>query len=139
MPKTAKQKKTWSYTPAKAAPAVPAVVKREVEVRANALVEAVLTPRYVQPPPENPQFNYLESLSTRWRGTYFYFCAQYRSTGPHAIGGHFELKFARMQYMGNDLFNLAYMRHNDQWYEFSIGLPLDACLARIDGDALFHP
>ena len=139
MPKTARQKRQWAYDRANAAPAVPAAVKREVEERANALVETVLTPRYVKPPPENPQRNYLESLSTRWRSTYFYFCAQYRSAGPHAIGGHFELKFARMQYMGNGLFNLAYMRHNDQWFEVSIGLPLEACLARIDDDALFHP
>ena len=140
MPKSTKSQKRWVYAPRKQAPPrVPAALKREVEERANALVEAVLKPRFVPPPPEDPQFNYIENLYTRWYGSYCYFCAQYRSAGPYALGGHFETKFARMESIGGGLFNLAYMRHTDQWFELFTGLTLDACLASIRDAEWFHP
>ena len=42
---------------------------------------------YVQPPPEDPQFNYIEDIATKWVRSYFYFFALYRSAGPYALGG----------------------------------------------------
>jgi hypothetical protein len=118
---------------------VSAALKREVEEKANELVETVLKPRYVQPPPENPQFNYIEDLYTKWYRSFFYFCAQYRSAGPYALGGHFEARFARMRYTGPNHFDLAFMRYTDEWIEIHTGLTLDACLASIRDDAWFHP
>ena len=91
-----KSQKRWIYAPRKQAPpAVPAALKREVQEKANALVETELKPLHVTPPPEDPQFNYIEDLSTRWRGGFFYFFALYRSAGPGALGGQFESEFAR--------------------------------------------
>jgi hypothetical protein len=53
------------YSPKKPTPPkVPESLKREVAMRANALVESVLKPKYVQPPPEEPQFNYIEDITT---------------------------------------------------------------------------
>lgn len=130
----------WVYAPKKPAPPkVPDALKREVETKANALIEAVLKPKHVQPPPEDPQFNYIESLATKWVRSYFYFYAVYRSAGPYALGGQFEAKFARMEYIGNGLFNLAYMRYTGQWFELFTELPLDACLDSIRDDPWFHP
>lgn len=140
MPKSAKSQKVWVYAPRKQAPPpMPAALKQEVEEKAKALVETVLKPRYVLPPPENPQFNYLEDIYTKWYRSFFYFCAQYRSAGPYALGGHFETKFARMKYAGDGLFELAFMRYTDEWVEVYAGLTLDACLASIRDDAWFHP
>ena len=83
MPKSVRQKKTWVYAPRKATPPpVPPALKRDVETKANALVESVLKPQHVQPPPEDPQFNYIEDISTKWYHSYFYFYALYRSAGP---------------------------------------------------------
>jgi len=65
MPKSAKSQKVWVYAPHKQAPPpVPAALKQEVEKKAKALVETVLKPHYVLPPPENPQFNYIEDIYT---------------------------------------------------------------------------
>lgn len=140
MPKSAKSQKRWIYAPRRATPpTVPAALKREVEEKANALVETVLKPRHVPPTPENPQFNYIEDLYTKWYRSFFYFCAQYRSAGPYALGGNFEAKFARMRYAGAELFDLAYMRYTGEWIEVYPGLTLDACLACIRDDAWFHP
>ena len=140
MPKSTKSRYSWVSAPSKpASAAVPAALKREVEEKANELVATVLKPRHVKPPPENPQRNYLEDIITRWRGSYFYFCAVYRSAGPHALGGQFESKFARMKYTEGSLFDLAYMRHTDAWFELSFGKTLEECLERIESDPLFHP
>jgi hypothetical protein len=140
MPKTTKRRKTWVYAPKKPAPpTVPESFKREVEAKAKALVESVLKPQHVKPPPEDPQFNYIEDIYTKWYRSYFYFCAQYRSAGPYALGGQFEIKFARMEYVGDGLFNLAYMRHTGQWFELFTDLPLDACLANIRDGVWFQP
>jgi hypothetical protein len=140
MPRSAKSQRSWGYAPRKPAPpAVPAALKQEVEEKANALVEAVLKPRHVLPPPENPQFNYIEELYTKWYRSFFYFCAQYRVAGPYAVGEHFEAKFARMKYTGAGLFDLAFMRHTGEWVEVYTGLTLDACLDSIRDDEWFHP
>ncbi len=97
-----KSQKRWGYAPPRKSipPAVPAALKQEVEEKAQTLVEAELKPRFVLPPPENPQFNYIDDLYTKWFRSFFYFCAQYRSAGTNALGGHFETKFARMKYTG---------------------------------------
>jgi hypothetical protein len=140
MPKSAKSQKGWVYAPRRqAAPTVPTALKQEVEEKAQALVEVVLKPHHVPPPPENPQCNYIEDLYTKWYRNFFYFCAQYRSAGPYALGGHFEIKFARMKYTGAGLFELAFMRHTGEWVDVYAGLTLDACLSSIRDDEWFHP
>ena len=134
------QRKQWVYAPKKPTPPrVPDALKSEAQTKANALVESVLKPQYVQPPPEDPKFNYIEDITTKWYRSFFHFCALYRSAGPYALGGQFEAKFARMEYIGNGLFNLAYMRHTGQWFELLTELPLDACLDSIRYDPWFHP
>ena len=55
-----KPKKMWTLSPPKPkAPTVPPSLKDEVKAKADHWVETVLKPKYIQPPPENPQFNYL--------------------------------------------------------------------------------
>ena len=40
-----------------------------------------------------------------------------------------------MEYVGDGRFNLAYMRHNDKWWEVGQRLTAKECLERIrDGD-----
>jgi hypothetical protein len=80
-------------------------------MKANALVGAVLKPLHVQPPPEDPEFNYIEDIATKWVRSYFYFYALYRSAGPYALGGQFEAKFARLTCFGGDHFSLAAQRY----------------------------
>jgi hypothetical protein len=75
-------------------------VKADVERKAAELVEKVLKPQHIKPPPEDVRFNYIVDIYTRWRGNYFYFCAKYHSPGPNAISPFFEVKFARLEYVG---------------------------------------
>src|SRR5204862_1224178 len=108
----AKQRKTWVYSPPKPSPApVSESLKAEVERKANELVETVLKPKHVQPPPRDPKFNYVTAISTRWHGRYFYFVSTYACPGPHAVSPSFEAKFARLEHAGGARFNLSFPRH----------------------------
>jgi len=136
----ARSKKRWIYSPPKPPkPKVPESVKEEVERRGNELVESTLKPEHIQPPPEDARFNYLVDIHTKWVRCYFYFCATYHSPGPNAISPYFEMSFARMEYVGDNKYNLSYMRHTGQWWEIRQGLSLDECLEAIRDEPHFIP
>ncbi|HME54063.1 MAG TPA: hypothetical protein VKM55_17685 [Candidatus Lokiarchaeia archaeon] len=78
-------------------------------------------------------------IYSRWYRNYFYFCSKYSSPGPNAISPFFETKFARMEYMPNGRFNLAYMRYTGQWLEVFTDLSLEECLEMIEKGPWFHP
>ena len=133
-------KKQWVYSPKKPSKAqVPDAIKQEVMTKANALVETVLKPKNVNPPPENPQFNYLVDIFTKWYRSYFYFYAKYCCPSPNCITPFFDVGVARLEYIGPDHFNLSYTRYSDQWLEIATGLSLEACLAAIQQEPLFMP
>jgi len=134
------QRKQWVYAPKKPIPPkVPESFKREVEAKANALVESVLKPRHVKEPEPDPQFNYIVDLYTKWYRSYFYFCSRYACPGPYALSPFFEDKFARLEYIGNGRFNVSFMRHTGQWIEIFTDQTLDQCLAAVRDDPWFHP
>jgi hypothetical protein len=115
------------------------MTKADVVTRANELLTGVLQPRYIQPPPENPQFNYIVDLYGKWYQRYFYFCATYRVPGPDAAVSGFEAKFARLEYAGAQCFHLAFEQHTGQWVELYRSLPLDECLTAIQDEPFFMP
>ncbi|NLE60437.1 MAG: hypothetical protein GX616_18970 [Planctomycetes bacterium] len=136
----AKPRKVWQYVPAKPKPPqVPTVFKADLETKALRLIDEYLKPKHLEPPPADERFNYIADLYGRWYRHYFYFCARYNSPGPNAISPFFETKFARMEYIGGDRFNLAYMRYTGQWIEIFQDLSLDDCLAEIRDNPMFQP
>ncbi len=107
----------WAMYPRKTATAsLPEVLKMEVTTKANELIETGLKPKYIQPPPENPQFNYIVDIYGKWYHKAFYFCADYRVAGPHPIEPGFEAKFATFS-------SLLYALHQ----------PVDTIIHRPDG------
>lgn len=138
--KMTKRQKTWVYAPSKAKkPQVPETFKAQVQQKAAELVEAVLKPRYIVPPPEGMQFNYIVDIYTRWYRNYFYFCSKYACPGPNAIAPSFEDNFARLEYTGDDRFNLAYKRYTEEWIELFQDQTLDECLQLIQEGGWFTP
>ena len=138
----AKTRKTWVYSPPKPpAPKVPPGVKTDVQQKADELVETILKPKHIQPPPAPDQFqhNYIADIYTKWYRHYFYFCAKYCVPGPNALMPSFEAKFARLEYIGGSRFNLAYMRHTGEWVEVYPNWPLEECLAAVKEDPSFLP
>jgi hypothetical protein len=114
-------------------------LKQEVSQKATALIENVLKPQHIEPPPKGHQVNYLTDITLRWLGSKCYFIAIYASPGPNAISPTFEAKFARMTYVGDNKFALAFQRPSGQWVELYEGLSVDECLAAIRDDPWFQP
>jgi len=134
----AKKEKRWIYDPRSAPkPKVPESIKVEVKGVCDELVESVLKPRSIDPDPQEERFNYIVDIFTKWYRNYFYFCAKYRCPGPNAIEPFFETKFARMEYVDRDRFNLSYMRHTGKRWEVYPDMFLDECIETIRDDPLF--
>ena len=124
--------KRWMYVPPKPTkPKVPEYEKAAVKYKADEFVESFLKPRFIKPPPKDYEWNYPVDIFTKWHQRYFYFCSTWRSPGPNAISEYFEIRFARLEYAGDDKFNLAYMRHTGQWWEIFQELTLDECMEEI--------
>ncbi len=135
-----RRQRSWVYSPkSQAKPQVPEEIKTDLEKKANELIESFLKATYIKPPPEKKEFNYLVDIYSKWYRVYFYFCSKYCCPGPNAISPFFEDKFARLEYIGNGLFNLSYMRHTGTWWEMYQNLSIDECLAAIKNDPCFFP
>lgn len=132
-------RKQWVYSPSYKGLKVPERLKAEVTARANDLVETVLKPGHIEPPPAEPQFNYLVDIRTRWRGRFFTFCALYNCPQPEAPSPCLEFPFTRLGYVGNDRLDMAYMRHTGRWQEVFQGLTLDERLESIRRDPWLRP
>jgi len=133
-------KKRWMYVPPKQAkPKVPEYVKATVKCRADDFVESFLKPQFIKPPPRDYEWNYPVDIFTKWHQRYFYFCSTWRSPRPDAISEFFEARFARLEYAGDEKFNMAYMRHTGQWWEIFQDLTLDQCIEEISINPLLWP
>jgi len=118
---------------------IPDAVREEVTAKAHELIEMVLKPKYLKPPPENPYGNYIIDLYGKWYRHYFYLCTTYRVTGPNAMVPSFEWKFARLEYAGNRCFHLSFMRYTGkEWVGLYAGLSLDECLTAIRDESYFE-
>jgi len=135
------RQKTWVYSPPK--PKVPDAVKVELRAKAMALINDILKPEHIKPPPKNAKWNYIVDLYTKWHRNYLYFCAKYTCPGPNAMSPYFETGFARLEYAGSvgrkSRFNLSYMHHTGKWWEIGYGLSLEQCLAEIRGGWALPP
>jgi hypothetical protein len=138
--KKPKARKGWVFSPPKPSkPKVDDATKAEVERKADELIESFLKPEFVKPPPEGTEWNYIVDIYGKWYRSYFYLCAKYRCPAPNCITEFFETKFTRLEYVGSGKFNLAFMRHTEQWAETEEGLCLEECLDKIRNDSMYQP
>ena len=130
----------WGYKPKKkSSPKAPELIKAQVKTRADTLIHTVLKPKHITPPPKDTDFNYLVDIFSKWYRHYFYFCSRYNCPSPRALSPSFEDKFARLEYVGPDLFNLAFKRHTGQWVEIYSGLSLEECFNEVEEGVHFIP
>lgn len=135
----AKQRKAWMSAPENTAnESLPGTLKDEVEAKARELIENSLKPKHVEPLNEK-QFNYITDITFKWLGSKCYFVSVYACPAPNAILPSFETKFARMEYAGNDKFNLSFMRHTGKWVVLYDRRSVDECMKAIQDDPWFVP
>ena len=136
----AKQRKLSIFRPEKkSTSSLPGTVKDEVETKAKELIEKVLKPKHIQPPPEGSDSNYITDISLKWLGSKCFFVSTYACPGPNAMSPTFEEKFARMEYVGNGKFTLSFMRHTGDWVPLFEGQTVDECMKAIQDDPWFVP
>jgi hypothetical protein len=125
-----RKKKTWVYSPPrKPKPKVPDEIRQALQEKGDEIVEKIFKSEYLKPVPEQLTINHLIDFYTKWYRNYFYFCSKYKCP-PEAYSSSFESKFARMEYIGNNMFELSYMRHTRQWGQLETGT-MDDCLKSI--------
>lgn len=135
-----KQRKAWTFSPGKKPKtAMLGTLEDEVDTKARELIETVLKPKHIQPPPTGHQSNYLVDIVTKWLGSKCYFLSVYRSPGPHSLSPTFETNFAKMEHVGNARFALSFMRHTGEWVELYDALSVDECMKSIQDDPWFVP
>ena len=130
---------TWAPAKKKSGIKITDALKSEVKEKTGSLIENVLKPKYIKPPPEDNDFNYIVDIFSKWHRSYFYFCSKYNCPSPNAMAPSFNSNFARLEYVGGDKFNLAYMRHTGKWLEISFDLSLEECLDEIEKLPHFMP
>ena len=123
----------------KTKPKVPESIKLMLTDKANELIENIIKPNHISPPPTDNNFNYLVDIYSTWYRNYFYFCSKYNCPGPNAIATSFDIKWARMEYVGNDKFNVSYMRHTEKWAEVFQDISMTDCLKAITEEPYFAP
>jgi hypothetical protein len=135
-----KPRKAWIFSPTKKPKAaLPGTLKDEVDTKARELIDTVLKPAHVKPALQDIELNYITDIATKWIGSTCYFISTYRCPGPHAVSPFFDLKFARMEYVGDARFAISYMRHTGQWVRRYDMISVDECLKAIKDDPSFMP
>jgi len=107
-----------------------------LETKATDLIVNVLKTKYVQPPKEDEQFNYIIDIGTQLYRNYFCFVSTCACPGPNAISPTFESKFARMEHLGNGKFALGIMCHTNEWFGLYDGLSVVRAVTRLHNGLL---
>jgi len=119
-------------------PQIPEALKSEISSKAEKLIDQDLKPAHLEQP-ENPQCHYIADIYTRWHRGDLYFCATYVDPIPDAVSQTFEVRFAKMGYLGDGKFNLAYKGQTGRWCEMYPSLSIDKCLQVVRDEPYFIP
>ncbi|OGV17532.1 MAG: hypothetical protein A2X47_03950 [Lentisphaerae bacterium GWF2_38_69] len=114
-------------------------LKERISKMANELIDKKLKPEYVKESNVHKEFNYIVDLYSKWVSGRFYLCAKYRCPSERAISEFFESKFARIEVVSPDNFNLSYMRYTGQWIELYPNITIEECFLNIETDPWFQP
>ncbi|KJU84686.1 hypothetical protein MBAV_003109 [Candidatus Magnetobacterium bavaricum] len=139
MKKKRSKAKGWVLDTPKATPTVPETTTALLNRRMEQFINDALKPMHIKPPPHKLDMSYIADIYSKWYRHYVYLCSKYNDNSPDAISPSFEMKFARLEYVADDRYNLSYMRHTGQWFELHKGITLDDCMNVIKGDGNFYP
>lgn len=114
-------------------------VKRKVDALMQPFIQ-ILKDENLQPIPEPQQFNHLVDIYGKWNRNFYYIYQTYKCTPEGSTRDKFDVGFARMRYVGNEKFDLAYFRHTGQWWDLpqSTGLTTEEAIESIHTDPWFQ-
>lgn len=115
---------------------MPENVKLQINKWAESHVEKLRSANITKKPPKNQ--NYVADVYYEWTKDRFYLCAKYNSQGPRAISPYFIEKFARLEHIGNDHYQLFAMRHTGNWMPIEVDMPLETCINSMEHNPWFR-
>jgi len=102
-----KPKMGWVYSP------TPTKVQKDtISKQFESVIEELK--KNLQPIPEPQQFNHCIDVFSKWRGNFFYIMQKYK-TGENSTKDFFDIGLARLEFYGENRFNLSYFRHTGKW------------------------
>lgn len=131
-------KKVWVQSPAKVPKGKPSdAFKQELLERFEKILEKEMRPKFVQTPEEGRVMDYISGLHCKWHRNNFYICGTH--SDPEGKIEPYEVKFSRMEYVSEDSFNLAYMRHTGKFWEVHKDKPLEESIRMVTTEGPFIP
>jgi len=104
----AKRKMAWVYSPT-----ADKSQKESISKQFEPIVEELK--KNLKPLPEPQKWNHCIDVFSKWRGNYFYIMQKYKVGGENRLKDFFDAGIARLEYYGEDRFNLSYFRHTGKW------------------------
>ena len=129
--------KSWFYNPKPKS--VPEELKLKIELKAKNLIELELKKKYIKGKNPNNDYNYIADIYYKWIGYRFYLCSKYNCPSPNAISPSFESKFARLKFIGNDKFQLFFMRYTGEWINLHQDVSFEKAFKAIKEEPYFTP
>ncbi len=125
----------WIYSPKD----VPEKLRLEIEAKARNLIDFELKKKYIKGKNPNNDYNYIVDIYYKWIGKRFYLCSKYNCPSPRSILPSFESKFARLEYIGNNEFQLFFMRYTGEWINLYQDISLEKVFKMIKDEPYFEP
>ena len=126
----------WFYNPQPVT--IPENLKEKLESKAKNIMDE-LKKEYIKEKNPNNDYNYVVDIYCKWIGKRFYFCSRYNCPSRRAISPSFESKFARIECIGDNRFQLFFMRHTGQWIKLYHDISLEKTFEAIRKNPWFRP
>lgn len=85
----------------------------------------------------NKKENYIIDFYGKFYREFFYLYSKYKAEYENRIVDEFEVKFARLEFVDRNKYNLAYFRHTGQWWTIDENVTAEYCLINIKDNPLF--
>ena len=135
MPKKAR---SWYYNSPKQK--VDKFTKEGLKKKCDKFIESVLKPRFISSDQSALDLgSYVIDIYSKWWWNFIYFYAKYKDNRAEAIEPTYDWKLARIEYLKENKYNLAYFRHTGKWWVIFYEIPLEECFEAIEEMPHFHP
>lgn len=126
-------KKIWVLTPQKK------VLTEADKAQLTDLFESLISDyknKFIEAKP-NKKENYIVNFYSKFYRGFFYLYAEYKAEYENRTLDGFEEKFARLEFIDTNTYNLAYYRHTGQWWTVDVNVTAECCLENIKNNPLF--
>jgi hypothetical protein len=120
-------KKVWVLTPQKK------VMTEKDKAVLVSLFEPLIDDyktKFIEAKPDK-KHNYVIDFYTKFYRGFFYMCAKYKGEHKNRILDGFETKFARLEFVEKNTYNLAYFRRTWQWWTVNYNVTPEYCFENI--------